>query len=76
MKAGEYVLLTVRDSGHGMAQETMEHIFEPFYTTKVVGQGTGLGLAIAKAVVEAHGGTIGATSQLKHGSVFYFNVPV
>jgi len=52
---GEYILLTVSDTGHGMDKETLQHIFEPFYTTKEAGKGTGLGLAIVQDVLEAYG---------------------
>lgn len=73
------VTVSVADRGPGIDDFEQALIFDKFYRGKNERyriQGTGLGLAIAKAVVEAHGGTIGATSQLKHGSVFYFNVPV
>ncbi len=55
---GDYVLLTVSDTGHGMNKTTVEHIFEPFYTTKELGRGTGLGLAIVYGIVKQHGGLI------------------
>jgi PAS domain S-box-containing protein len=56
---GRYVILTVADTGHGIREEDLEHIFEPFYTKKVMGKsGTGLGLAVAWNSVQDHGGTI------------------
>ena len=68
------LLIAVRDSGIGLPREEPERIFEAFFTTKP--QGTGMGLAIAKAVVEAHGGSINVTSQVGHGSVFSFALPL
>jgi two-component system sensor histidine kinase KdpD len=73
------VTVSVADRGPGIDDFEQALIFDKFYRGKNERyrvQGTGLGLAIAKAVVEAHGGTIGVTSQLGHGSVFYFSVPV
>jgi len=73
------VTVSVADRGPGIDDFEQALIFDKFYRSKNERyrvQGTGLGLAIAKAVVEAHGGTIGVTSQLGHGSVFYFTVPV
>jgi two-component system sensor histidine kinase KdpD len=76
---GNFVLFSVADHGPGI--ETMEQglIFDKFYRGKdqrSVIQGTGMGLPISKAIVEAHGGTISVTSQLDHGSVFTFTLPV
>jgi two-component system sensor histidine kinase KdpD len=73
------VTVSVADRGPGIDDFEQALIFDKFYRGKNERyriQGTGLGLAIAKAVVEAHGGAIGITSQLGHGSVFYFTVPV
>ena len=76
---GNFVLFSVADRGPGI--DTMEQglIFDKFYRGKdqrSVIQGTGMGLPISKAIVEAHGGTITVTSQLNHGSVFTFTLPV
>ena len=76
---GNFVLFSVADHGPGI--ETMEQglIFDKFYRGKdqrSVIQGTGMGLPISKAIVEAHGGAISVTSQLNHGSVFTFTLPV
>ena len=71
--------LSVADSGPGIDDTEQLLIFEKFYRgrdQRYQVQGTGMGLAIAKAIVEAHGGTIGVTSQLGSGSVFHFTVPV
>jgi two-component system, OmpR family, sensor histidine kinase KdpD len=70
---------SVADRGPGIDDFEQGLIFDKFYrgrNQRMSIQGTGMGLAIAKAIVEAHGGTIGVTSQLGHGSVFYFTLPV
>jgi signal transduction histidine kinase len=56
------VVVTVRDTGHGIAPEHLAHVFDPFFTTKEVGKGVGLGLAVCQAMIEQHGGTIALTS--------------
>ena len=75
---GKMVDLSVADRGPGIDDMEQSLIFEKFYRgrdQRYRVQGTGMGLAIAKAIVEAHGGTIGVTSQLGCGSVFHFTVP-
>jgi len=72
---GEYVRVSVRDSGVGMTADQMQHIFEPFYTTKEVGDGTGLGLSVAYGIMRDHGGWIGVESQPGHGSEFFVYLP-
>lgn len=74
-KVGEYVLIEFRDSGDGMAPETVERVFEPFYTTKSDTGGTGLGLAVSRGIVEQHGGLIHAVSSPGEGSVFSVHLP-
>lgn len=74
-KVGEYVLIEFCDSGTGMAPETIERIFEPFYTTKSDTGGTGLGLAVSRGIVEQHGGLIHAVSDPGAGSVFSVHLP-
>jgi PAS domain S-box-containing protein len=66
----------VQDDGAGMSPEVLQRMFDPFYTTRVVGQGTGLGLPICHAIVTSHGGTITATSEPGTGSTFRFELPV
>jgi len=72
---GHYAMLSVRDSGHGMDQETQKQIFEPFFTTKAQGQGTGLGLASTYGIVKNHKGYIDVFSEPGEGSQFNVLLP-
>lgn len=74
--AGRYVLLSVRDSGQGMNEDTRAQIFDPFFTTKEPGKGTGLGLSIAYSVVEQAGGAIHVEGGLNKGTTFDIWLPV
>jgi two-component system cell cycle sensor histidine kinase/response regulator CckA len=74
-KRGNYVLLTVRDTGTGMEKEIMEHIFEPFFTTKGLANGTGLGLASAYGIIKGHGGYIDVESEKEKGTIFSIYIP-
>ena len=72
---GEYVRITVKDTGHGIAPEVIDRIFEPFFTTKPAGQGTGLGLALVHSVVTEHHGYIDVASSLGRGTTFTVWLP-
>jgi signal transduction histidine kinase len=67
--------ISIRDNGKGMPKEVLDHIFEPFYTTRVVGEGTGLGLSISYSIIEEHHGTIEVLSDPGLGSEFIITLP-
>jgi len=75
LQPGEYICITVTDSGEGMREDVCEHIFEPFYTTKDVGKGTGLGLAMVYGFVHRYGGEIVVNSEIGKGATFNIYLP-
>ena len=72
---GDYIMLSVRDTGTGMSEETKAHIFEAFFTTKPVGKGTGLGLANCNSIIQQSGGCMSVTSELGKGTEFQMLFP-
>ena len=75
LPAGEWISITVGDTGTGISPEEIPHIFEPFFTTKPIGEGTGLGLAQAYGIVKQHGGYIDVQSQVGQGTRFSIYLP-
>ena len=75
LAAGGYVLLVVSDTGHGMGKEVLDHIFEPYFTTKKQGKGAGMGLAIVHGLVKAIGGKIFVASTVGQGTTFRIFFP-
>ncbi|HEX4264108.1 MAG TPA: PAS domain S-box protein [Verrucomicrobiae bacterium] len=74
-KPGPYVVISVTDTGTGIAPELMDKIFDPFFTTKPIGQGTGLGLPTVLGIVESHGGFLRVDSEIGKGTVFKVHLP-
>ncbi len=75
MNPGDWIRISVRDTGAGIPPDALPHIFEPFFSTKPYGEGTGLGLAQAYGIIKQHGGHIDVYSQLGEGSRFVIYLP-
>ncbi|MDO9263049.1 MAG: ATP-binding protein, partial [Desulfosalsimonadaceae bacterium] len=76
LKPGEYIRITISDTGAGMPPELIHNIFEPYVTTKAPGKGTGLGLAVVHGIVKTYGGEITVDSEMGKGTVFSVYLPV
>ena len=72
---GDYVNISIKDTGVGMDSNTLKKVFDPFFTTKEKERGTGLGLASAYGIVKNHDGIIVAISEKGHGSTFHIYLP-
>ena len=70
------VIVEVRDSGYGISKEDLDHIYDPFFTTKALGEGTGLGLSIVYGVIKNHGGQVVVKSAVNAGTVFTLWLPL
>ncbi len=75
IKPGDYVKISVKDTGSGIEKKNLHRIFEPFFTTKKFGRGNGLGLASVYGIIHNHGGTIGVESQTNRGTTFTIYLP-
>jgi PAS domain S-box-containing protein len=75
LEAGDYLKLTIADTGHGMDEQTMQRIFDPYFTTKESGKGTGLGLAVVYGIVGSHKGAIQVNSEPDKGTTFELFFP-
>jgi two-component system, cell cycle sensor histidine kinase and response regulator CckA len=73
---GDYVRLSISDTGHGMDKDVVDRIFEPFYTTRGLAERSGLGLAVAYSIVDSHGGYITCDSKVGEGTTFEIYFPV
>lgn len=75
LSPGKYIKLVVQDNGSGMRKEILDRVFEPYFTTKGVGEGSGIGLAVVHGIVENHGGSIVCESSIGMGTSFTILIP-
>jgi two-component system NtrC family sensor kinase len=75
-KKAKQVVVQVKDTGCGIPEDHLPHIFDPFFSTKEVGYGTGLGLSVAHGIIEHHNGTLSVASKAGEGSVFTIRLPL
>ena len=73
---GHYAEITITDTGHGMPEDVITRVFDPYFTTKETGKGTGMGLAVVHGIVKNHGGSIKVESRVNEGTVFTIYVPL
>ncbi len=76
LRRNDYVIVTISDTGHGIAEENVAKVFDPFFTTKEVGKGTGLGLAVCYNIIKQHGAEISLTSNMQQGTKVTVSFPV
>ena len=72
---GDFIEIRIQDTGSGISPDKLEHIFQPFYTTKGPNEGTGLGLYVSREIAEKHGGSLEVSSQLGEGTTFVLKLP-
>ena len=74
-QVGDYVVISVSDTGTGIQPQLMHRIFDPFFTTKEVGKGTGLGLSAVLGIIKTHGGFLDLQSQVNQGTQIHLYLP-
>jgi signal transduction histidine kinase len=75
-KLNDKITISFRDNGLGISEENMKRLFQPFFTTKPVGEGTGLGLSLSRSIIIEHSGTISVESELNEGATFQIELPI
>ena len=70
------ITVSFRDNGLGISEENMKRLFQPFFTTKPVGEGTGLGLSLSRSIIAEHSGTLSVESKINEGATFFIELPV